>query len=80
MTGIRSPKNFDAALIELGCPSPYCTYRFRHNGEQYKAAGALSCPECGSDVQVDLALLKRLHEKQLKMLRQANARLRSLGI
>src|SRR5579863_862470 len=80
MTVVRTPKNFDAALIELRCPSRHCTYRFRRNGEQYKTAGALTCPECGSQVEVDLALLKRLHENQLKLLRHAKARLRSLGI
>lgn len=80
MSDLRIPKNFDAAIIALQCPRPHCTHKFTHSGEEYRTVRALACPECGGEIQVDLGYLKKLHEMQLKMLRQARARMRTLGI
>jgi hypothetical protein len=51
-----------------------------HTGEDYRTAGTLICPECSAKTPVDLDLLKKLHEKQVKMLRQARNRMRALGV
>ena len=73
-------RNFEAAVIALRCPHRHCAHRFMHTGEGYRTAGLLTCPECGGETPVDLDLLKKLHEKQVKMLRQARNRMRTLGI
>jgi len=80
VTGIPITRNFDAAVIALRCPHKPCAHRFMLAGEEYRSAGTLTCPECGGEAPVDLDLLKKLHEKQMKMLRQARSRMRILGI
>jgi len=80
MSGVRTPKNFDAAIVAFRCPHPYCSHSFRCTGEEYGNTGTLVCPECGTKTPVDLERLKELHRKQQKMLRLARARLRDLGV